>query len=234
MHNCIHWLNPRNSPPPPCIWAHIRGRYWSAKIDNISLWPPGVTYGDVDTVSKFAASVIDAGSKFAIRVKDRQCLRIIKINGANGTIEGHDEDDKWKKWKILWQCPFRDGSMHRVGRVPSILQSSENLLPRRRVCPPALWFGHTRLRERGWGSPNSDDIHIHYGMELLLLFMYRRPILCTLYGAVDFLNVLKITINVPVVFMALYVMILRGALLVPFQGPKKSRFSGLRPFQCPE
>jgi hypothetical protein len=25
----------------------------------------------------------------------------------------------------------------------------------------------------------------------LLLFMYRRPILCTLYGAVDFLNVLK-------------------------------------------
>jgi hypothetical protein len=26
--------------PPPPIWAHIRGRYWSAKIDNISLWPP--------------------------------------------------------------------------------------------------------------------------------------------------------------------------------------------------
>ncbi len=30
---------PRN-PPPPRIWAHIRGRYWSAKIDDISLWPP--------------------------------------------------------------------------------------------------------------------------------------------------------------------------------------------------
>jgi hypothetical protein len=42
-------------------------------------------------------------------------------------------------------------------------------------------------------------------------FMYRRPILCTLYGAVDFLNVLKITIKVPVVFMALYVMVLRSA-----------------------
>ncbi len=29
-------------PPPPLhrIWAHIRGRYWSAKIDSISLWPP--------------------------------------------------------------------------------------------------------------------------------------------------------------------------------------------------
>ncbi len=24
-------------PPPPHIWAHIRWRYWSAKIDNISL-----------------------------------------------------------------------------------------------------------------------------------------------------------------------------------------------------
>jgi hypothetical protein len=23
--------------PPPRIWAHIRGRYWSAKIDDISL-----------------------------------------------------------------------------------------------------------------------------------------------------------------------------------------------------
>jgi hypothetical protein len=31
-----HWLRPRN-PPPPHIWAPIRGRYWSAKIDDISL-----------------------------------------------------------------------------------------------------------------------------------------------------------------------------------------------------
>ncbi len=28
---------PRN--PPPHSWAHIRGRYWPAKIDDISLWP---------------------------------------------------------------------------------------------------------------------------------------------------------------------------------------------------
>jgi len=35
VHNCTHWLRPRNS-----IWAHIhvRGRYWSAKIDDISMW----------------------------------------------------------------------------------------------------------------------------------------------------------------------------------------------------
>jgi hypothetical protein len=27
-------------PPPPRIWAHIKGHYWSAKIDDISLRPP--------------------------------------------------------------------------------------------------------------------------------------------------------------------------------------------------
>ncbi len=29
-----------NWPPSPRIWAHIRWRWWSAKIDDISLWPP--------------------------------------------------------------------------------------------------------------------------------------------------------------------------------------------------
>ncbi len=28
---------PQLPPPSPRIWAHIRGRYWSAKIDDISL-----------------------------------------------------------------------------------------------------------------------------------------------------------------------------------------------------
>ncbi len=39
VHSCAHWLRPRNPPSP--IWAHIRGGFWSAKIDDISLWPPG-------------------------------------------------------------------------------------------------------------------------------------------------------------------------------------------------
>ncbi len=34
------------TPPPPhpspIIWAHIRGRYWSAKIDDMSLWSPAL------------------------------------------------------------------------------------------------------------------------------------------------------------------------------------------------
>ncbi len=32
-----NWLRPRNYPPPPTFWAHVRGHYWSAKIDDISL-----------------------------------------------------------------------------------------------------------------------------------------------------------------------------------------------------
>jgi hypothetical protein len=32
------------SPATPHVLAHIRGRYWSAKIDDISLWPSGRTY----------------------------------------------------------------------------------------------------------------------------------------------------------------------------------------------
>ncbi len=44
VHSCTHRLRPRI--PPPRIWARIPGRYWSAKIDDISLWPPIVTQED--------------------------------------------------------------------------------------------------------------------------------------------------------------------------------------------
>ncbi len=39
VHSCTYWLRPRKPSPPPRIWAHIRGRYCSYKIDDISLWP---------------------------------------------------------------------------------------------------------------------------------------------------------------------------------------------------
>ncbi len=35
--------DPATPPPPHLFWAHIRGRYWSAKIDDISLWRPAAT-----------------------------------------------------------------------------------------------------------------------------------------------------------------------------------------------
>jgi hypothetical protein len=37
VHTCTHWLRPRCSPPPPAFGLVLRGRYWSAKIDDISL-----------------------------------------------------------------------------------------------------------------------------------------------------------------------------------------------------
>jgi hypothetical protein len=46
VHRCTHWLRPRNSLPPPAFGLVLRGRYWSAKIDDISLWPPGSTFHD--------------------------------------------------------------------------------------------------------------------------------------------------------------------------------------------
>jgi hypothetical protein len=37
VYSCTHWLRPPKLPPSPRIRAHLRGRYWSAKIDDISL-----------------------------------------------------------------------------------------------------------------------------------------------------------------------------------------------------
>jgi hypothetical protein len=40
VHSCTHWLRHRNPPPPPAIWYLKRGRYWLAKIDDISFVTP--------------------------------------------------------------------------------------------------------------------------------------------------------------------------------------------------
>jgi hypothetical protein len=43
VYSCSHWPRPRK--PPPRIWAHIRGRYWSPKLDIsklfVTLWQEG-------------------------------------------------------------------------------------------------------------------------------------------------------------------------------------------------
>ncbi len=41
VHSCTHWPRPRNSPLPH-LGSYKLGRYWSAKVDDISLWPPGL------------------------------------------------------------------------------------------------------------------------------------------------------------------------------------------------
>jgi hypothetical protein len=42
VYSCTDWLRSRIPPPLPRIWALLRGRYWSGKIDNIFFWPPGL------------------------------------------------------------------------------------------------------------------------------------------------------------------------------------------------
>jgi hypothetical protein len=41
VHSCTHWLRRSQLPTSPRIWAHIRGRYWSATIDDIFCHPLG-------------------------------------------------------------------------------------------------------------------------------------------------------------------------------------------------
>jgi hypothetical protein len=36
VHSCSHWLRPRSLPPPLAFGLVYEGRYWSAKIDEIS------------------------------------------------------------------------------------------------------------------------------------------------------------------------------------------------------
>ncbi len=50
VHSCTHWLRPRNPPPPHLgSYVYVRGRHWSAKIDDISLWLPDF-YTSVDDI----------------------------------------------------------------------------------------------------------------------------------------------------------------------------------------
>jgi hypothetical protein len=49
VHSCTHWLRPCNllpPHPPAFVGSYIRGRYWSAQIDGISLSLAGYTSDD--------------------------------------------------------------------------------------------------------------------------------------------------------------------------------------------
>jgi hypothetical protein len=76
------------------------------------------------------------------------------------TREAQREYLYWKSTSVFRSMQI---TMHRVGRVPSFLSSRPNWVrppshPQASVAPP-LWLrgGHTRLRERGLGGPNSDE-----------------------------------------------------------------------------
>ncbi len=71
VHSCTHWLRPRHTPypPTPSIWALIRGRYWSAKLDDISLWPP------VYTVHKKIQNFLDSFGS-TLKTLDYEVVRL--------------------------------------------------------------------------------------------------------------------------------------------------------------
>ncbi len=85
---------------------------------------------------------------------------------------------------LAFRCPPRryywrtNGFTHRVGRVLSFspvvgIGALPTPHPLGRM-PPPLWFrgeGHTRWRERGWESPNSDEGTYMYTL-VLCKYMY--------------------------------------------------------------
>jgi len=70
---------------------------------------------------------------------------------------------------------------HRVGRVLSFFSGRPNWDSTAPLAPPpTLWSGgrgHTCLRERGWGSPNSDE-----GTYTVVLFIYKYFVMLGLRG----------------------------------------------------
>jgi hypothetical protein len=51
VHSYTQWLRPRYPIPSRSIWAHIRGRYWSAKIGFVNcdplIWPKNLLPDDL-------------------------------------------------------------------------------------------------------------------------------------------------------------------------------------------
>jgi hypothetical protein len=81
VHSCTHWLRPRN--PPPRIWAHIRGRYWSAKID-ISLSPPAVYIGPSFLSFSTPASFPPLSSQQIVSLSASTCCSSVQITDGRG------------------------------------------------------------------------------------------------------------------------------------------------------
>ncbi len=86
---------------------------------------------------------------------------------------------------------------HRVGRVLSVspvvgIGTPPPLLPQASVPPHPLvgGGGHTRLRLKGWGSPNSNE-----GTDTVVLYIYKyfvpatmhcKTVVCTLHALPSF------------------------------------------------
>ena len=108
MYSCTHWLRPRNSTHSPRIWTHIRGRYWSAKIDDICLEPPDLSFLN----ARDAASKIPICWAFlGVKIKhdgNTEKERVVKSSlhetstdqlGNRAVVWGQGVT---KKWRLSW------------------------------------------------------------------------------------------------------------------------------------
>ncbi len=143
-----YWLKPRN-PPSPRTWAHIRGRYWSAKMDDISLWlwapvchpllpqTPGEVYLNSCSrlLSKHFSSIPQFNRRFL--VSEPTTFRRIALQTHLTLLwcglfwSYHPHLPRWKRWS-QW-----------VLDLPSLWVEEE--LPSLRRQSPVLvmvWFGY--------------------------------------------------------------------------------------------
>ena len=107
-------------PPSPRMWAHIRGRYWSIKIDDISLQPPRVFILDSELIAAlFLNSNTVTRPDFDFRTYNRMThfprsekyFRLVgwvnicslrEFSSITGSFRRFSDSFSWKKVFITW------------------------------------------------------------------------------------------------------------------------------------
>ncbi len=92
VYSCTHWQRTPKLPPPPRIWAHIRGRYWSAKIDDISLKPTALNHRFFIDRSNKSARRFYANQRGSGRGRGAVWSKMVK-RGGGGEGEGMTSGD---------------------------------------------------------------------------------------------------------------------------------------------
>ncbi len=120
--------------------------------------------------------------------KERQFADGKRGLGGGRWAESYDREKAWSSTNHQYR---------RVGRVLSLFSSRRNWDPSPAgECaplppPPRFWReGHTRWRERGWDSLNSDE-----GTYIVVLFIYTYFVINILSGLIHFLFYYKSNIT---------------------------------------
>ncbi len=154
VHSCTHWLT--EAPqflPPPAFGLVLRGRYWSAKIDDISLQPPA---------SRPWNNKKDEYHVFCYRMNwVHACPSLASVQANREKKSKSEGTDLLESIDRFIQ---NQSSTHGVYRVPGFLSSRRNWVPplpasspASECCSPSLGpRGDTLTGERGGGT-DSDE-----------------------------------------------------------------------------